>query len=1086
MKSKGVVDSGYISKAWGRLQDRFGEMLLPLLPPVLLVVFVVVVLMYALTPHGLIFYGDQTPVLNWNSLSYAQRFVWYQGQVSTGYNSFTYTLPALLFFNACGTDCTPKAMLILLAAGPGVSAYISFWILDRSVLPLAPEPAVSRRLTPVLFGIASAVYGFTFINEGFAAPLTYGVSFVELILPMLFAVSLAYITTGRPSYLLAAAIMVTFLSAAPEWVLFYLVLVVPLVIFLLYKQRSRLLRVFILAAGIAGSSSFVIIPIVESTFHFSGGIYSSYLLASSATPSLFSSNSWYSLADSIAVQQPALPIFHYFPATGTALNFLVPIAAFGALLSYRRRILAPIGVSALLCVVLATGANPPFGSLYVYIAERAGIFAVLLRNINLWFIPLTFAYALLILVFMSTFRLPHCAGSSRGIGFGKPRVSRKSALHNRVYVKRPGGEDFAVGIALGLTAAIILASGTLTVVGTVRPYYTPHTIPAGYGQLNQWLTSRGSNYGVIYYPTGGSYTWRNLSNDGQTDFPATISPEIPLDPTLAVSLLPFTRSIGLFMSTIGAQVFVIHNDTTTNVTGTYDELLNQTDLQLAWGDAYIAAFVNLVPAPSFRAVSQVDLVLGGVNYLPLVTPPLAPNPLQTGLYFSGGMPGLAGVFSGIPTTFVAPPSGDLEALSPFASAATLEETAINSTQAAVATLSSLHSFHGTIALAVSPSMAYGYDELSSIPGPFVTFSKRIYQVTVGSPNVNNAVVISNTSFLSGQHPLYSLEPNYSTPILVNASLPSGVCNSTGTGFATDTSPTFILFRGNNGSISNRLVQVSKGFEWMSTGPCEGVISFGLPTPQTAFGEMSLVGYYYNTQTYDTISAVGFVADAVTTGAWNSTTSPLNSTLTESSQTVTERLLVPASGNYTLSLAAVPLVPYLNATPALTLSRISGPASGCHGAPGVRCSLSSGWYNFSINDSGVLQIGDSYLQQVSANSSPQALVRPVVQAQFDSPVQWQVSVTASAPSLLYFAQQFDSAWRVEGTPSASGSLPLDGYGNGFALMDSGTQNFTIIEVDQSYLEAGSLLSIGSISLIAIFTVVPSCISRIRSRRRKGER
>ncbi|MDG7002164.1 MAG: hypothetical protein JRN15_23945, partial [Nitrososphaerota archaeon] len=839
-------------------------------------------------------------------MSYAQRFVWYQGQVSTGYNSFTYTLPALLLFNSCGTDCTSKGMLILLAAGPGVAAYVSFHILDRNVLPLAPDTGLLRELAPVPFGLASAMYGVTFINEGFAAPLTYGISFVEIFLPILFAVSLAYIKTGRLTFLLTAAIVATFLSAAPEWILFFLILVVPMAAFFVYRHRSRLIRILFLAVGIAGANSFVIIPIIESTFHFSGGIYSSYLLPLNATPNLFEANSWYSIIDSLTIQQPALPIFHNFPATGTVLNFLLPATAFGALLSRRRQILAPVGLSALISVALTTGANPPFGMLYVYLAERAWILSVLLRNIDLWFIPLTFAYSLLILVFMSTFKLPKLSGRHAGsIAFWGHNY-HITHHGNRVPIMRCRSGGFAVGAALGLAAVVILASGTMVVVGTVRPYYTPHSIPAEYMQLNEWLTSRGSNYGVIYYPTGGSYTWRNLSNDGQSDFPATISPEIPIDPTLAVSLLPYTHSIGLFMSMIGAQVFVIHNDTTTNVTSVYEDLSNQTDIHLAWRDGYISAFVNSVPAPSFRALSQIDLVLGGMNYLPLVTPPLAVNTSDIGLFFSGGLPALTGVFSGIPTISVAPPSSDLQALSHLITAATLEETSPNSSEEASSTLSNIKAFHGSVALSISPSMVYGFGSLPTIPGPFVTFSKQIAEVTVGSPNINVAPVIFNSTWMSGQQPVYFLKPNSSARIAVNATLPSGVCNSTGSGISSGVSPTFILFRENNGSISNRLVQISHGFQWIATGKCKGVISFVLPIPSTAFGEMSLIGYYYNTTNYDTVSPVDFVADAVATGLWNSTESVVNSTLIGSGETVTERVLVPISGGYAVTLSTVPL------------------------------------------------------------------------------------------------------------------------------------------------------------------------------------
>lgn len=1024
----------------------------------------------------MVFYGDQVPVLNWFALSHAQTFVWYQGAVSTGYNSFAISLPSVGIYAVCGAACASKVGAGVLAAGPGFTMYLFLTGIDSRVAPLANWGARPPLVRKIALAAGAAFFGSTFINQGLVAPLTYSVSYVEIALPLTLLFLLLYVKHGRWWHLLGLGLTVPFLVAFPLSFFFLPLLGVPLLMVSWPGFRKVLTRTILSVSIIMGASAFVWIPTLASYFQISGGIFVSYLSSNAGSASLLQQGSWYTLADAVFVVQPALNTFHSFPTTGTPFNVVLPLAAFSTLLMYRRRVTTLFSVSAALSILLAAGANPPFGFLYVQLAQHMGPFSAIFRNVNLWFIPLTFSYACLFVIFIGSARPPrHLRLKHTSRVTGRATVF---SLH-LVWTHNPRRESrwgvvTASAIATALVGVVLV--GTMGVVGVVAPYYTPHSIPPVYAQLEGELGRNGTNVGVTYYPTGGDYTWQGLAGDVQTNFPETISREVPVSPNTFLSYLPFTTHIGKLMSMLGVQYFVLHNDTTTNTSSVYSELINQTDLRQAWHGPEVSVFATTDNAAQLRTLANLTVVLGGDSYLPFLTDVALPGVRSAAIYFANSIPTYAGDFAGVSssTTFNFPSKYLATALA-FGKSVVWMETNASLVKAAQSEVGQVQGAGQASQVVATPSLL----ALPSTPdlpgGGYGLLGEPLLNVSIDSPNVGVAPVSSNTTALRLLSSVVGLRAGIASRILVTAIVPQPLCNAGGL-LDQGISPTFLALSPKGGAVSSRLTQVSGGFDWQATGRCTALVSFNLTLPSSYVGQAYLVGYYYNKTTYSTVSSVFPVGTIETLGSWVYGRETVAPGLLLASSDVTIPVYFGQSANYNLS--AVEDRTEVNESGSISLDI----SENCSVLLPSTCYVTEGWHNVTIQSGGVSAIRYLLASQLSMKALTADASPAMSEVAETNPTDWSFDLDANGSSLVYLAQQFNSAWALQGGGVAAASIPIDGYGNGFVVNVTGLVHFSLVETGQVWLIWGAAASLITLAAVPVAFVLVLPVSRwVRSRR-----
>ncbi len=1042
-------------------RPRLAAILLGFLVPAAIAI---VELRWLWSPPGLVFYGDQVPILNWNSELHAQLFVWYQGSLSTGYNTITDSLLSVALYNLLGTNLSTKVVIVAVAFLPGTTLFFALTLWDAYIHPIGSKDRPGWLFRHVLFLCSAIMYMLLFTNTGFVAPFTPGISYVEIFTPLLWVGTVAFLKTGRPEFLVLACASAAMMTAFPMWVFFWIVLSVPPSVAVLFSQapRKSALRVGAITLGISGITAFVWLPIVIGFFHPSGGIYTDYTgVGSTVVRQAVEGSSWYNLTQAFILGQPPVSQFHTFPANYTLLNILFPTLAFSALLVRRSYIVASVAISALLSILLLAGTQGPVPSLYATVAAASGPFGLIFRNVNLWTIPLSIAYGFLISELLCGLRIPHLRYEERS--FISPDGIRVS-IHSLAVI-RPRPASTPSSKALSLIAALLLISvsayGLQDIMQPVEPYYTPHEIPPNYQALATWL-GKNETRGTIFYPNGGEFNWRKLPNDGQTDFPATITSTQAVDPNLALPYLMETHAFGGIMSDVGATYFVLHNDTTTPTASVYQALMNQSDMRIAWQAPNITVFESLQPQAPVYSVRSLVVNGGDLGFLPQAEYPEAFGNSSAYLFATGGP--RASISGQDPLAMFLPASSDtLLTLSNHAGSIIWEEDSNQSISNMSAVLAPIMQSKQTLIFVSLLGMSLSQPPLTSLSSGALN-PAPLEQVDVGSPNLGWAPVEHVSAFnLSG----YKKVNNSAYEVTMNVSIPPDVCSSSNGQLMPGVTPTILALQPGTGAISSRLgfASVNSNFEWSYLSDCKATVKFTLPVDQSYAGVVQLACYYTGTQNYSTLSPVFFGGSFLTTGTW-ATQNPIlpiqKALISESNMSID--FYVPKTDNYTLSINPTEV---MDSSPSIFLVDEN---QTCVVSTIADCRLQKGWTNASVEVKGAVLV-DSLLL-ASSSGSLQGSLSPFSILAVDrvSPVQWEISVAGHGIGLLAFPEQFNSAWVAEDGSLRFASLPLDGIENGFLLSVNGSISVTLSESDQVYLQIGALMSGATGAIICAVAIV----------------
>lgn len=174
------------------------------------------------------------------------------------------------------------------------------------------------------------------------------------------------------------------------------------------------------------------------------------------------------------------PLSEPWQTSWQSFLILIPIIAFSTLVLCRNRLTIWLAIFALAFILLTKGTEPPFGGFYSWLVLDSPVissFSWQFRGAAKWSVPLMFTYAMLIGLAISSV------------------LSLISGKIERQWLRRS-----LLAVAIAVFLALPLISGYPLLTGDLSGAMKPHELSSNFVQLNEWLEAESSAFKVIYYP----------------------------------------------------------------------------------------------------------------------------------------------------------------------------------------------------------------------------------------------------------------------------------------------------------------------------------------------------------------------------------------------------------------------------------------------------------------------------------------------------------------------------------------------------------------------------------------------------------
>lgn len=483
---------------------------------------------------GFIFYGDVLIYMEFGLKDFVDfcLYTWKIGEgASAGYLSllpyFIYATLGQIF----GYQLEVRIQILLLAALPSTSMYFAVKILSKRWFPRVIENS-PKKLYFISF-IAGLLYGFNYVNSNLTDPLgAAGLQYAYIFLPIIFAFFVEYLHEGSFKYLLILGIFSMFVAISPIWVVFFPVLAVGYLVFLLiFKRHERLSlvrRAFLLGIFLILLNMFWILPTLAAYLLGASGPFQEYQPAKRL--SFEGMKAMYRLLDSIMFGHKTYYLFGMWPQNWNLVNIVIPILAFLTILLAKNKYVIYLIILATASTFLLKATNPPFGSLYYWLALHLpyGVGAVL-ANYSTWAYIQAFSYFFLISLILL--------------------ILIKKGVKRRLYT--------VVAVILMLAVFYSTINGLYIDSQVYLPRFKPQDIPQVYYDVNNWLEQQPLDLKVLWIPSGGVPFWKGYI---VTAFPETISKRTPVSGNLVLQALNRGESLEKVTTLLGIKYIIYHDD----------------------------------------------------------------------------------------------------------------------------------------------------------------------------------------------------------------------------------------------------------------------------------------------------------------------------------------------------------------------------------------------------------------------------------------------------------------------------------------------------------------------------------------------
>jgi len=582
---------------------------------------------------GIPFYGDEVYYAKWYLPGFFSSpldacYAWVEG---AGPNSILtllqYTLPLIVFEVFFDHSIAVKLLLILMASLPAMSTYIAI----RVLLALKYNGSSSNRrlsIERLAAFVGGLVMMLSFTNPGLTQ---WGASMVwpYAMLPLSFAFFARFLKSGywRDALILGLATVLS--SAQPIGIgLFLIVTVLYLPMELLSENKSLLIERAISALALVFLfNAFWVVPMLAGYLLGAGGFFATYTSEKLISLESLQGLSFWKLLHVLVIGTPHA-FFLPWPHTQNygPLNVIIPIFASLSVIKFRRnkRVLH-MALVLVIGVFLTKGCWEPGGYLYYLLASHLpyGIGATL-RNPTKFVSLVIFSYSFLLglFIYYAYERL-----SSLKFSFMNTHKAKLKALRS-------------YGVLFGLITLILspITYGTALVLqGYTWRRYKPTYIPEAYNDANSWLSGKEGDFKVLWLGDpdyiGGGYYWK----DGYiiTDLSKYISSKPCVSATsIWPDRIEETDKIGQLLSILGVKYLIFHSDAIRFPTDEAFSLLkSQKDLKLdrnyeialqslesevlhAYMAGGIYVFKNINAVAPIYALSQLVYVVGNMSSFP--------------------------------------------------------------------------------------------------------------------------------------------------------------------------------------------------------------------------------------------------------------------------------------------------------------------------------------------------------------------------------------------------------------------------------------------------------------------------------------
>lgn len=983
---------------------------------------------------GIPFYGDEVYYAKWYlpgffSSPLDARYAWIEG---AGPNSILtlpqYTLPLIVFEVFFDRSIAVKFLLILMASLPAMSTYTAI----RVLLALKYNGSSSNRrfsIEHLAAFVGGLVMMLSFTNPGLTQ---WGASMVwpYAMLPLSFAFFARFMKSGywRDALILGLATVLS--SAQPIGIgLFLIVTVLYLPMELLSENKSLLIKRALSALALVFLfNAFWVVPMLAGYLLGAGGFFATYTSERLISFESLQGLSFWRLLHVLVIGTPHA-FFLPWPHTQNygPLNVIIPIFASLSVIKFKRdkRVLQ-IALVLVIGVFLTKGCWEPGGYLYYRLASHLpyGIGATL-RNPTKFVSLVIFPYSFLLglFIYYAYERL-----SSLRFSFMNTHKAKLKAL-------------LSYGVPLGLITLILspLTYGTALVLqGYTWRRYKPTYIPEAYNNVNSWLSGKEGDFKVLWLGDpdyiGGGYYWKD-------DYIITdLSKYISSKPCVSATCIwpdriEETDKIGQLLSILGVKYLIFHSDAIRFPTDEAFSLLeSQKDLKLDRN--YEIALQSLEREALHTCMAGGIYVFKNTN---AVHPIYALSQL---VYVVGNM-------SSFPTLMETP------WFTPFKYAVFIDQ---ENPQNEI-------SNHSTVVV------TYGFDarervmQLNGFEKPVIWVNRADEDVGLLKYNVLIQLAYSL--------PQEVLEAGYKGRFSDGFNIRIGVFPQSEEAPATERPF-------DNESWTNRRLTESFTFNQTLINEREGSVNFNISLPLGFQDSLDIYLNYYDGG-FKPISPIYYLGSLVFNRSSiqyqqdNELGNLFNSTIKEAmSSPITKDISVfaPKSDEYFLVVKSDTEVNIGYAEEVIQLVTVSGdwqyfgPIMLQQGVHEVGVSSYTKAHIYSV------ALVPSNLELQSENSATLAKYERV------SPVEWSVTVDASAPFVIVFTEPYDPLWRAYVNGKEIEPIKLYDTVNGFYLEDTGLLHIKIYYKLQDYFNLGYALSL----ITAVIVVAPIVFNKLEFRAR----
>ena len=438
------------------------------------------------------------------------------------------------------------------------------------------------------------------------------------ILPLIFLFSFKALNDGKLNfkYSFAAAILFMLASTSIHSILFISILLLSMFIYLFFslKQHKQILlnSLFLLALYFA----FSLYWILPSIFYSTSQALQPQYVSTIETVRLLSRNS--NLLNVLGLGgywNPKIVLSGFLDVESRIISLAIPVLCFSAAFFYKKsKAVICLSLLGLATIFLSTGTNT-FPYIYEQLCFNSlpliGTFSWIFRDPDKWGFLLSFVYSLM-LGFTFAALINKIPAKLSAKKWKKPHLS-----------PRAGRSLIQVGVLVSvLLFTVPIADAYLNQV--IKPVAVPNEFFA----TNEWLANDSSISKVAWLPklSGGGTTWAPDSMIGPFDIYSSEKSAVGLSQKQSAYLNKFslnalsnnkTEFFGKYLDALNIRYVVFRNDTVGDeeFSEVFRNLEHQLDMELVNQEGFIYIFENENCSPNAFVPAQNFLVAGGLDVL---------------------------------------------------------------------------------------------------------------------------------------------------------------------------------------------------------------------------------------------------------------------------------------------------------------------------------------------------------------------------------------------------------------------------------------------------------------------------------------